>query len=198
MAAVAGLLREGGAAPVARLRERRQALSDARRFEEAARVRDAESALRRVAGGLRALRRARRRHGVVLAPHLDPRLVQGFAVAHGLVVARRPLPRAGRRRARGVRARRRDRPRRGAATGAGPLAVPAERADELRLVHATFGRPPAEVAVVPFPPDAPRAALVEALAAARLRVPPGAGQGTGKGSSQSKVARRRVRVPPAE
>ena len=140
-AAVAALLREGGAAPVARLRERRQALSDARRFEEAARVRDAEAALRRVAGGLRALRQARRRHGAVLAPHLDPRLVQGFAIAHGLVVARRPLPRAGDAALEAsaladaiVRAA-------ALAPEPGPLAVPAERAEELRLVHATFGRP---------------------------------------------------------
>ena len=146
-------------------------------------MRDAEAALRRVAGGLRTLRQARRRHGAVLAPHLDPRLVQGFAVAHGLVVARRPLPRAGGRRARGLGARRRDRPRRRAAAGArGRSPCRPERAEELRLVHATFGRPPAEVAVVPFPPDAPRAALVEALAAARLRVPPGAGQAAGTGS----------------
>ena len=34
-------------------------------------------------------------HGVVLCAHRDPRLVAAFAVAHGLVVEQRPLPRAG-------------------------------------------------------------------------------------------------------
>ena len=67
-------------------------------------------------------------------------------------------------------------------------------------MHATFGRPPAEVAVVPFPPDAPRAALVEALAAARQRVPLGAGQTAGNGArtrtSAVTVPRSPGRSPP--
>jgi DNA polymerase-3 subunit epsilon len=169
--AVAGLLREGGAAPMGRLRERRQALSDARRFEEAARVRDAQLALRRVAATLRSVRRARRRHGVVLAAHLDPRLVQAFGVAHGLVVARRPLPRAGDAALEASALV--DAVARALAAGPqpGPLAVAAERHEELRLVDATFARPPGDVAVVPLPDAADAAVLAEAVAAARARVP---------------------------
>jgi hypothetical protein len=41
------------------------------------------------------MRRARLRHGVVLAPDTDDRFVQAFACAAGRVVARRRLPRAG-------------------------------------------------------------------------------------------------------
>ena len=120
--------------------------------------------------------------------------MQGFAVAHGLVVARRPLPRAGDAALEASALA--DAIVRAAALPPepGPLSVPAERAEELRLVHATFGRPPAEVAVVPFPPDAPRTALAEALAAARLRVPPGAGQAAGKGASQRRSGPRRRRA----
>ena len=124
-AARGGTAREGGAAPVGRLRARRAALAADQRFEEAARLRDAEAALRRPAPGCGASGRAgaaRRRAG----PHRDPRLVQAFAVAYGLVVERRPLPRAGDAAPRAVGARRDGRARRprrarpgGAARGAG-------------------------------------------------------------------------------
>jgi DNA polymerase-3 subunit epsilon len=171
VAEVQGLLLAGGAAPVARLRERRAALSAEQRFEEAARLRDAEAALRRVGASLRTLRRARRRHGVVLAAHLDPRLVQAFGVAHGLVVARRPLPRAGDGAleaaalagavARAV----------AAAPVPGPVAVEAGRGDEVRLVEATFARPPGDLVVVPLAGAEAQGALAEAVALARARVP---------------------------
>jgi DNA polymerase-3 subunit epsilon len=157
----------GGSVPIGRLRRRRATLAAEHRFEEAARLRDAEATLRAAGSELRRVRTARALHGVVLAPHRDPRLVAAFAVAYGLVVERRPLPRAGDASleasalAAGVD--------RAVALGPGPEgadAVPAERRDEAMHVAAAFARPSsAHVAVA-----GTGAALATAVAAARDRV----------------------------
>ncbi len=162
----------GGTVPVARLRRRRLRLVTQQRFEEAAAVRDAEEALRDGATRLRRLRAARQCHGAVLAPHRDPALVTAFAVAWGLEVERRPVPRAGAAVLelaaiaaaveRGVRA------------GPGPegaAAIPAERAEEALLLRSAFERPRPGIAAVAFTGDV--GALGVALAGRRATIPAG-------------------------
>ena len=116
---------------------------------------------------LRRVRGARAVHGVVLAAHRDPRLVAAFAVAYGLVVERRPLPRAGDAslEASALAAS----VDRAVALGPGPEgadAVPGDRRDEALHVAAAFARPSSgHVAVA-----GTGAALATAVAAARTRV----------------------------
>jgi excinuclease UvrABC nuclease subunit len=165
-AALAGAL-QGGGVPIARLRERRATLAAGLRFEEAARLRDDESALRAAGAELRRVRAARSLHGVVLCAHRDPRLVAAFAVAHGLVVEQRPLPRAGDAvleiSALATAVQR--------AVAAGPgheglHAVAADRRDEALHVAAAFARPAStHVAVAGDGPN-----LVAAVSAARGRL----------------------------
>jgi DNA polymerase-3 subunit epsilon len=155
-------LAEGGPVPIAALRHRRLRLVTQERFEEAAAVRDAEAALRSAGERLRALRAARACHGAVLAPHRDPRLVTAFAVAWGLVVDRRPVPRAGEASlelsavSAAVERGLRDGP-----GHEGAAAVPAERADEALHLAAAFERPRPGLAAVAYDGDAStfRAAL---------------------------------------
>jgi excinuclease UvrABC nuclease subunit len=157
----------GGSVPIPRLRRRRASLAAAHRFEEAARLRDAEASLREAGGELRRVRAARALHGVVLAAHRDPRLVQAFAVAYGLVVERRPIPRAGDAglETSAVAAA----VTRAVGRGPGPEglhALPAERRDEALHVAAAFSRPSsAHVAVA-----GAGAGLARAVAAARTRL----------------------------
>jgi DNA polymerase-3 subunit epsilon len=157
----------GGSVPIGRLRRRRATLAAEHRFEEAARLRDAEAALRSAGQELRRVRTARALHGVVLAAHRDARLVAAFAVAYGLVVERRPLPRAGDAalEASALAAS----VDRAIAHGPGPEgadAVPAERRDEAMHVAAAFARPSsAHVAL-----RGTGSALAEAVAIARTRV----------------------------
>jgi DNA polymerase-3 subunit epsilon len=163
---------DGGRVPVERLRARRAALVASLRFEEAAGVRDLEAALRRAGATLTALRAARRRHGVVLAAHRDPRLVAAFTVVAGLVVERRGLPRVGAAELEissllATLARE-------AAPAAEGAVVEAERREELLHVDATFQRPPAGVAVVAVDPavlPAGAGAAADRIAAARARIP---------------------------
>ena len=157
----------GGCVPIGRLRQRRATLAAEHRFEEAARLRDAEVALRAAGSELRRVRTARSLHGVVLAAHRDPRLVAAFAVAYGLVVERRPLPRGGDAslEASALAAS----VDRAVSLGPGPEgadAVPSDRRDEALHVAAAFARPSsAHVAVT-----GTGAALATAVAAARGRV----------------------------
>ncbi len=158
---------QGGGVPIGRLRARRAALASDLRFEEAARLRDDEAALRSAGGELRRVRAARALHGVVLCAHRDRRLVAAFAVAYGLVVEQRPLPRAGDAMlevsavATAVE--------RAVAAGPGPEglhAVPADRRDEALHVAAAFSRAAsAHVAVAGVGEP-----LVTAVSAARERV----------------------------
>jgi excinuclease UvrABC nuclease subunit len=158
---------QGGGVPIARIRERRAALAADLRFEEAARLRDDELALRAAGTELRRVRAARSLHGVVLCAHRDRRLVAAFAVAHGLVVEQRPLPRAGdavleiSALATAVA--------RAVANGPGHEglhAVAADRRDEALHVAAAFARPASTH--VALPGDG--ADLVAAVSAARDRV----------------------------
>ncbi len=158
---------QGGGVPITRLRERRATLAADLRFEEAARLRDDEAALRAAGTELRRVRAARALHGVVLCAHRDRRLVAAFAVAHGLVVEQRPLPRAGdavleiSALATAVA--------RAVANGPGHEglhAVAADRRDEALHVAAAFARPAStHVAVA-----GAGAGLVAAVGAARARV----------------------------
>jgi DNA polymerase-3 subunit epsilon len=81
--------------PAPMVERRMRELAGARRFEEAAAVRDQLTAVRRVAATLHRTRTAALRSGLVLAPDVDDRFVQAFACAGGRVVGRRRLPRAG-------------------------------------------------------------------------------------------------------
>lgn len=142
-----------GRAPlgIARLRARRDALARDLRFEEAARLRDGEAAVRRAASTLRAIREARRRHGIILAPHLDDGLVSAFVVAYGVVVDRAAVARGEHGPFRPVLETL------WRAVGAGPgafghVAVVPERHREALLVASTFRRPPDDVRVIALAP----------------------------------------------
>jgi DNA polymerase-3 subunit epsilon len=174
---LAAALEGGGGVPVERLRERRRALAASLRFEEAARLRDGEEALRAAGRTLRAIREARVAAGVILAAHADPRLVQAFAVAYGLELERRAVPRAGSGRletsALAAAVER--------ALAAGPgiegrAAVPGERRDEALLLAAVLERPPVGVAAVAWMGD--RGAFLDAVTVARARVTAPAGGST--------------------
>ncbi len=158
----------GGRTPlnVAELRERRSRLALALRFEEAARLRDAEETLRRSARRLRAIREARSRHGLILAPHVDQRFLMAFAVAFGLVVRRVPIARTAPSAlevgtvtsalAHAVR----DGP-----GAAGLNAVEAHRLDELWLTAAAFRAPAEGLRIVPWTSQG-RDGIAQALAGA--------------------------------
>ncbi len=141
----------GGRVPVDRLRRRRSVLVAGLRFEEAARLRDDEEALREAGARLRRLRMARALHGTVLAPHREPGFVAAFAVAHGLVVHRRALPRSGRADAEvAALAAELDRAVAAGPGPEGPYAVVPARADEAMHVLTAFSRRSSLVAAVPL------------------------------------------------
>ena len=170
---LAAALTGDGGVPIERLRRRRAALSAALRFEEAARLRDLEADLREAARTIRTIRGARTRTGAILAPHRDQRLVAAFAVVHGLLVERRPLPRAGA--ATLELSALTAAIERGLADGAGlegAFAVPGERREELLHLAAALVRPPAGVAAVTWGCD--RSRFLDDVALARSRVAVGA------------------------
>jgi DNA polymerase-3 subunit epsilon len=155
------------------LRARVARLIEQQRFEDAGRTTRLIAALRAADAQIAAIRRARRRTGVLLAADLDPRFVVALAVVRGALVAKRRLPRAGE-------------PgleltavaceiERGLAAGvaieppaAGPW-LPAERcAEALLLTHAFAGRARGVVAI---PCVAPDALALRRVAGARRRVP---------------------------
>ena len=78
-----------------RLQRRLRELADARRFEDAGRLRDRIAALERICRELKRLDRVRRLECCVLAPAGDPGYVRAFFVAGGRVVAERTLPPGG-------------------------------------------------------------------------------------------------------
>jgi len=121
-----------------RLRRRLRELSEARRFEDAGRLRDRIGALERVCRELKRLDRVRRLECCVLAPADDAGYVRAFFVAGGRVASERRLPPGG-----------------GAAleieAGLAAARRPGELdLDELLLVDSFLRRPPAEVRVVPL------------------------------------------------
>ena len=86
---------------------------------------------------------------MLLAADVDARFVNAFACAGGRVVARRRLPRVGRRHARvpaaggGAVGRRSERP---------PAPLAPDQAEAARVIAAAFARPGRDVVAVPMPP----------------------------------------------
>ena len=125
-----------------RLRRRLWELSDARRFEDAGRLRDRLAALERVCRELQRLDRVRRLECCVLLPAAEPGYVRAIFVAGGRVAAERTLPPGG-----------------GAAleveAGLAATRRPGELdLDELLLVDSFVRRPPPELRVASLERDA--------------------------------------------
>ena len=146
------------AAALPRLRRRLDELAAARRYEDAARLRDRIAALERVCRDLDRLARLRAVERCLVVPAAEPGHARAFFVAGGRVAAVRTLPPGGGAHLEieaGLSAARRAT----AATEPGDL-------DELLLVGAFLRRPPAELRVVALEK---RAILA---AAARVTQPP--------------------------
>jgi DNA polymerase-3 subunit epsilon len=140
-----------------RLRRRLCELADARRFEDAGRLRDRIAALERVCRELTRLERVRQLECCVLVPAGDPGYARALFVAGGRVAAERTLPPGG-----------------GAAleveAGLAAARRPGELdLDELLLVDSFLRRPPPELRFAPLD----RAAI---LRAARQTYPAGGGE----------------------
>jgi DNA polymerase III epsilon subunit family exonuclease len=125
-----------------RIRRRLSALAEARRFEDAARLRDRLAALEQVCRELKRLERIRRLECCVLLPSLEPGYVRAVFVAGGRVAAERMLPSGG-----------------GAALEVEAGLAAARRAaeldlDELLLVDSFLRKPPPELRVAPLRRDA--------------------------------------------
>ena len=126
------------AAALPRLHRRLRELAEARRFEDAGRLRDRVAALERVCRELKRLERVRELERCVLVPAVDPGYVRAFFVAGGRVAAVRTLPPGG-----------------GAAleieAGLAATRRPAELdLDELMLVDSFLRRPPPELRSAPL------------------------------------------------
>jgi len=125
-----------------RLRRRLRDLADARRFEDAGRLRDRIGALEKVCRELKRLERVQRLECCVLTPAAEPGFVHAVFVASGRVAAERTLPPGG-----------------GAALEieAG-LAAARHRGDldldELLLIDSFLRRPPPELRIAPLKRDA--------------------------------------------
>jgi len=129
-----------------RLRRRLAELAEARRFEDAARLRDRIEALERVCRELDRLARMRAVEGCLLVPALEPGHVRAFFVSGGRVCAERTLPPGG-----------------GAHLEVEAGLAAARRAlreqepgdlDELCLVGTFLRKPPPELRVVPLDREA--------------------------------------------
>jgi DNA polymerase III epsilon subunit family exonuclease len=125
-----------------RLRRRLREMSDARRFEDAGRLRDRIEALERVCRELRRLDRVRRLESCVLVPAGEAGHVRAVFVAGGCVAAERTLPPGG-----------------GAAleveAGLAAASRPGElHLDELLLVDSFLRKPPPELRVAPLEREA--------------------------------------------
>jgi DNA polymerase-3 subunit epsilon len=121
-----------------RLRRRLRELAEARRFEDAARLRDRIAALESVCRELDRLARLRSLERCMLVPALEPGHVEAIFVAGGRIAARRTLP-----------------PGRGQLEVEAGLAIArrapqAEELDELLLLDSFLRRPPPELRVVPL------------------------------------------------
>ena len=129
-------------AALPRLRRRLHELSEARRFEDAGRLRDRIAALERVCCELKRLDRVRRLECCVLVPADERGYVRAVFVAGGRVAAERTLPPGG-----------------GAALEVEAGLAAARRAgeldlDELLLVDSFLRRPPPELRVAPLEREA--------------------------------------------
>jgi DNA polymerase III epsilon subunit family exonuclease len=134
------LLSSGG--PLPRLRAKLRDLSEALRYEDAARLRDRIAALERVVAGLAELERLRAAHVCILVPALADGSRKAFFVAGGRIAAVRTLP-----------------PGPGAALElesgvaealASPASLAPQDADELLLVGSFLRKPPPELTVLRF------------------------------------------------
>ncbi len=133
---------ERPAAALPRLRKKLAALSDERRFEDAARLRDRIDALEHVCRDLDRLERLRALERCLLVPAAEPGYTRAFFLAGGRVAAERTLPPGGGAHLEieaGLAAARR----------AGDLDV-----DELFLVARFLRRPPPEMTIVPLEREA--------------------------------------------
>jgi DNA polymerase III subunit epsilon len=129
-----------------RLRKRLAALADARRYEDAARLRDRIEALEQVCRELDRLVRLRAVERCLVAPAAEPGHARAFFVAGGHVAAERTLPPGGGAHLEieaGLAAARR------ALTADEPGDL-----DELHLVGTFLRRPPPELAIVALEKDA--------------------------------------------
>src|SRR6266536_6099569 len=168
---------ERPSAALPRLRRRLAELADARRFEDAARLRDRVAALEQVCRELQRLRGMQALRRCVVVPAVEPGHARALFVAGGRVAAVRTLPPGG-----------------GAHLEAEAGLAAARRAlaadepgdlDELFLVGTFLRRPPPELAVVPLEKQA-------ILAAAR-RVTAPVARGQLRGGSQRLPQRPRGR-----
>lgn len=153
-----------------RLRARLHDLSDCRRFEDAARLRDRIDALEQLVRMLRRLERLRRTEVCVLAPALDAGFVRAVFVSGGRIAAERTLPPGAGARVEvdaGLAAAH------AARLQAADSYLQVEALDELLLLGTFIRRPPPELRVAPLERDAilKRAAALPARAAARDRTP---------------------------
>jgi excinuclease UvrABC nuclease subunit len=127
-----------------RLRAKLTRLSQARRFEDAARLRDRIDALEAVAREIARVQRLRRLEVCVLAPALDEGWRRAFFVARGRIVCARPVPPStklslGLELQSGL-----------AEVERAEATLAPEDADELLLVGQFLRRPPPELEVVPL------------------------------------------------
>ena len=141
-------------AALPRLHRRLRGLAGARRFEDAARLRDRIAALERVCRELERLDRVRRLACCVLVPATEPAYVRAFFVAGGRVAAARTLPTGGGAaleiEAGLAAANRQVQPRNSPLQGdSGELDL-----DELLLVDSFLRRPPPELRVTPLSREA--------------------------------------------
>jgi DNA polymerase III epsilon subunit family exonuclease len=134
------LLTSGG--PLPPLRSKLRDLSEALRYEDAARLRDRIAALERVIAGLAELERLRAAEICLVVPAQDESCRKAFFVARGRVAAVRTLP-AGPGAALELEA--------GAAEArAAQVSLAPEDADELLLVGSFLRRPPPELTILRF------------------------------------------------
>jgi DNA polymerase-3 subunit epsilon len=164
---VAGDL-ERPALALPRLRRRLSELAEARRYEDAGRLRDRIDALERVCRELERLARLRAVQRCLVVPSAEPGHARAFFVAGGRVAAERTLPPGGGAHLEieaGLAAARR------ALTAEEPGDL-----DELFLVGTFLRRPPAELFVVPLDKDAILAAATRAVVP-RAKAPAGHGRG---------------------
>jgi DNA polymerase III subunit epsilon len=144
--AVEELEQPGSALP--RLRRRLAALSDARRFEDAGRLRDRISALERICRELDRGARLRALERCVLVPGAEPGHVRAYFVRNGRIAAERTLPPGGGAALEveaGLAAARRREPRRDLHDGT---------LEEVLLVGTFLRRPPPELRVAPLDREA--------------------------------------------
>lgn len=125
-----------GALP--RLRRRLRDLSDCRRFEDAARLRDRISAVEDVVRAVERVGRARRMRCCIVVPAAEPGYARGIFVANGRIADARTLA---------------SRVEVDAGLGATELPGP-EDLDELLLIATFVRRPPPELRVAPLDADA--------------------------------------------